>query len=109
MKICKKPFIKNKTELVDSMKVETLNEKPTIEQPKMIAEGFHNSVGQTKIKAESAYNLLLKKRPRIDLGGTSGKNSFNKLVRPAQKLVKLITKTSNKVHKFKTYDKVINI
>lgn len=90
------------------MKVEILNEKPTIKQPKMIAEGFHNSIGQTKIRAENAYNLLLKQKPRIDLGGTSGKNSFDKLVRPTQKLVKLITETSNKVHKFKTYDEIIN-
>ena len=46
-------------------------------------------------------------KPRTDLGGTSGKNLANKLVRPMQELAKLVTETNSKVREPKTYDKAI--
>ena len=52
--------------------------------------------------------LTFDPKPRIDLGGTSGKNLADELVRPVQELTKLVTKTSSKVREPKTYDKTIN-
>lgn len=50
---------------------------------------------------------MLVQRPRINQGRTSGK-SLLRLVRLACKLAKLMTETSSKVRKPKTYDKAIN-
>lgn len=47
-------------------------------------------------------------KPKTDLNRTSGKNPINGLIRPAQELAKLVTKTSTKKQEPKTYDKVIN-
>ena len=47
-------------------------------------------------------------KSRTDLGGTSGKNLADGLVRPAQKLAKSVTETSSKVQEPKTYDEAIN-
>ena len=54
--------------------METLDENSTVEQLRMRAKGL--------------YNLLLARRPTTDLGGTSGKNSLDGLVKPAQELIK---------------------
>lgn len=57
------------------------------------------------MKTYLSYHPKLK----IDLGGISSENSIRKkLVKPANKSAKLVTKTNSKVRKFKTYDKVIN-
>ena len=53
-------------------------------------------------------HLTLDPKPRIDLGGTSGKNLADRLVRPVQKLIKSVIKTNSKVREPKTYDKAIN-
>ena len=47
-------------------------------------------------------------KPSTDLGGTSGKNSAEGLVRPARELAKSMTETSSKVREPKTYDEAIN-
>ena len=74
----------------------------------MIAESFHNLAKQTRIRDDSAYNLLLTRRPTIDLGGISGKNFLNGLVRHTQELAKSITKTNSKMREPKTYDQAAN-
>lgn len=61
-----------------------------------------------KIRAENTHNLLLKQRPRSDLGRILSKNFSNRLIRLVQELAKLVTETSNKMHKSKTYNKAIN-
>lgn len=48
------------------------------------------------------------RRPKIDLDRTSGKNFLDELVKPTQKLAKLVTKTSSKMYKPKTYDEAVN-
>ena len=46
---------------------------------------------------------------KANLGSTSGKNPLAEgLIRPAQKFAKSRTKTSSKVQKHKTYNKIIN-
>ena len=47
-------------------------------------------------------------KPRTDLGGTSGKNPIDELVRPVRELAKSVTETSSKVREPKTYDEAIN-
>lgn len=48
-------------------------------------------------------------KSRIDLNKRSGKNFLiNKLVRPAYKIVKLVTRTISEVQKLKIYNKVLN-
>lgn len=74
----------------------------------MKAEGLHNPIGQMRIRVKCAYNLPLAQRARIDLGGISGENLSDGLIRPTQKLAKSVIKSSSKVHELKTYDKAIN-
>ena len=95
-------------QLGNSVEVEALNENPTIEQLQIRAEGLHNLAGQTRIRAEGAHNPPLAQRPRTDLGGTSGKNPSDGLVRPAQELAKSVTETSSKVREPKTYNEAVN-
>ena len=47
-------------------------------------------------------------KPRIDLGGISGKNPADGLVRFAQELAKSVTETNSKMREPKTYDEAIN-
>ena len=108
MEIYKRLQVENKAKLGDSVEFETLNENPIIERPQMRAKGLYNPVEQTRIRAEGTHDPPLAQRPRTDLGGTSGKNLSDKLVRLAQELAKLVIETSNKVHKPKTYNKTIN-
>lgn len=56
MEIYKRLYVKNKAKLGDFIEVETLNEKPTIEQPQMKAEGLHNLIEQTRVRAKGAYH-----------------------------------------------------
>ena len=89
------------------MEVKALNENPTIEQPRMRAEGFHNPARQTRIRAKDAHDPPLARRPRTDPGGTSGGNPLDGLVRPAQELAKSVTETSSKVREPKTYNEAV--
>lgn len=43
-----------------------------------------------------------------DVGGISGNNFGDRLVKSTQEFVKLVTKTSSKIREPKTYDGVIN-
>lgn len=70
----------------------------------MKTEDFHNLANQTRIKAESAYNLPLIQRPKKDLDKILDKNRLDRFVKPAQKFAKLKTKTNSKVCKLKTYN-----
>lgn len=108
MKIYKRPCIENETELSDSVEVEVLNKNFTIEQPQMRAKDLYNPNEQTRIRVEGTHNLSLARRPRTDLGKTSGENPSDGLVRPAQELVKLVIETSSKMCKPKTYNKLVN-
>lgn len=60
------------------------------------------------MRAKGFYNPPLAQRPKIDLVGTLGKNSLNRLIKPAQKRAKWVIKTSSKVHEPKTYNEAIN-
>lgn len=57
---------------------------------------------------ESAYNSLLPRSSKIDLGVTSGKNLLDGLVKPVQELAKSVTEISSKVRKPKTYNEAVN-
>ena len=61
----------------------------------------------TYIKQMRMY-LSLDPKPRTNPGRTSGKNSIDGLVRPAQELSKSVTKTCSKVREPETYNEVIN-
>lgn len=108
MKICKRFCIKNKVELGDSIEVEVLNKNLIIEQPQMRPEGLHNLIRQTKIRFKNIHNPPLVQKPKIDLGKISSENPLDRLVKPTQKLVKSVIRTSSKVHKLKTYNKAVN-
>ena len=47
-------------------------------------------------------------KSRIDLGGTSGKNPADGLVRPMQELAKSVTETNSKMREPKIYVEAIN-
>ena len=95
-------------ELGDSMEFEALNENPIIERPRIRAEALYDPASQTRIRAEDAHDLPVARGPRTDLGKTSGKNPSDGLIRPVQELAKLVTETSIKVRKPKTYDEAAN-
>lgn len=55
------------------------------------------ALNEDLIRIENLYNPLVQ-RPRINLGGTSSKNPLiDRLVKPARKFTKLITKTKLEV------------
>lgn len=72
---------------------------------KDVEQKMVQAIIQTKqIRIHASYNSM----PRIDLGEILDENSLeNRLVRPAYKIAKSITKTSSKVFKPKTYTKAI--
>lgn len=70
----------------------------------MFRERF--SIEKPRVRAESSHYLLITQKSQIDLSRTSGKNPSEGLVRPVQEFAKAITKTSSKVCKSKTYDKI---
>lgn len=59
------------------------------------------------IRTENPHNQLVQRR-KTDLGGTIGKIPSERLIRPARKVAKLVTKTSSKVQEPKTYNETIN-
>lgn len=63
--IYKKLHVKYKAELDDSVEVETLHENSIIKWSQVRVEGFHNPDGQTKIRADGAYDIQLAWMPRI--------------------------------------------
>lgn len=85
-----------------------MDKNPIVKRLQMRAEGSRDPARQLRIRAEGPHNPALVSRPRIDLGGTSSKNSSNRLVRPAQKLAKSVIQTSSKVHEPKTYDEAVD-
>ena len=90
------------------MEVEALNKNPTIERPRIRAEGLHNPARQTRIKAEGAHDPLLARRPKTDPDETSGKNPLDGLVKLAEKLIKSVTETSSNMREPKTYKETVN-
>ena len=64
-------------------------------------------VKQIEMRAEGTHNPPLARRPRIDLGETSGENPSDGLVRPLRELAQLVTETSSKVREPKTYNEVV--
>ena len=66
------------------------------------------TVGRLGMRVEGPHDPPLARRPKTDLGGTSGENTSDGLVRPAQELAKSVTETSSKVREPKTYDEAIN-
>lgn len=80
-----------------------------IERLQIKAEDFYNLVRQTKIKTKIAHNSPLAQKSRIDLSWTLDKNFSDGLVKFTQEFAKLVTETSGKMYKLKTYNKIINI
>ena len=81
--------MENKAEHNASMKVEALN--------------------KNSMRTEDPQDRLVTQRPKIDLDGTTGKNSSDRLVRPAHLgFAKSVTETNSKVQELKTYVKAIN-
>lgn len=60
------------------------------------------------MSAKSAYDPLLVKRPRTDLGETLSKNFWEGLVKFAWEFARSVTKTSSKVCEPKIYNEAIN-
>ena len=63
---------------------------------------------QTRIRANTAYNLSVARVPRTNLDRASGKNPSDGLVRPVQELAKSVTKRNSKVRESKIYDEAVN-
>lgn len=74
----------------------------------MRAEGPHNPVGQSIMRAEGPHSPSLVRRPKTDLGRTSGKIPSDGLVKPVQELAKLVIETNSKVCEPKTYNEAVN-
>ena len=47
-------------------------------------------------------------KPKTDLGGTSGKNTIDRLERSTREFARSVTETSSKVRELTTYDETIN-
>lgn len=60
------------------------------------------------MRAKGTHHLPIARRPKTDLGGISGKNPSDGLVKPTRELAKSVTKTSSKVREPKTYDEAVN-
>lgn len=86
----KRPCVKNKAKHDDSIEVEVLD--------------VNLIVGQSGMKAKSFHNPPLVWRLKIDLGRISSKNPLDRLVKPKQKLAKLVNKIISKVCELKNYD-----
>lgn len=74
----------------------------------MKTEGFYNQAVQIKIRAKSAYNLLLTQRLRTNLERILDEKPLDRLIKSVQKLVKSVTETNSKVRKLKTYNEAVN-
>lgn len=104
----KKLYIKNKAKYNYSVEVEILNETLISKQLWIKAKNFHNPTKQLKMRIQGLYDLSLIQRLKIDLNRISDKILSDQLVKPMQKLAKLITKTISTVHKLKSYNKAVN-
>lgn len=74
----------------------------------MRIKNSHNPAGQLRIRAKGSHNPSLVWRLKANLDGTLSKNLLNKLVKPAQKLIKWVTKISSKMREPKIYNKIVN-
>ena len=84
--------------------------RPCIEnENKAEKEGYVEveAPNESRMRTEDPHNQI--KKPRTDIGGTSGKNPHTEwLVRPVHEFAKLVAETSSKVQEPKTYDEAIS-
>lgn len=83
------------------------------ERPRIENEAEHDGsvevegLDESAMRIKGPHNQLVQK-PRTDVGGTSGENPSEGLVRPARECAKSVTETSSKVREPKIYDEAIH-